>query len=320
MEFILLPLIVFLTLVTLAAMLVSRHDQASQQQMILSRMLPPSSEDLEEEIDIKRAGRGQESAFFGRVISKIRLIQRLEETLWQAGLYIKASDALALMLVLGVAGGAAVVVWSGGLNFSAYVTALLVASLPLIYVLWRKHRRMREFDQQLPEILDMIKSSLDAGHTLQRALQVTVEEFADPASSEIRIVLEQNRLGVPLARSLEYMLQRMPDENLRFLVVAVKIQTEVGSSLAGIVSQLAKTIRDRQRLEMKIRVLTAQPRISGIAAGLMPFVILVGMSFINPESVHMLFHDPTGILLTKVAAVLELLAFLTAYRMMRVEY
>ena len=166
----------------------------------------------------------------------------------------------------------------------------------------------------------MIKSSLEAGHTLQRALQVTVEEFSDPASSEIRIVLEQNRLGVPLARALEYMLARMPDENLRFLVVAVKIQTEVGSSLAGIVAQLAHTIRDRQRLEMKVKVLTAQPRISAVVAGLMPFVILLGMTFVNPDAVHMLFHDPTGIMLTKGAAVLEVLAFYTTYRMMRVDY
>ena len=143
MEFILLPLIVFLTVLTLAVTLVSRHDQVSQQQMILSRMSPPTPEDIAEEIDIKRAGPGQESAFFGNLISKVRLIRRLEENLWQAGLYLKASDAAALMLVLGVAGGAAAMVWGGGLNFPALVIGAAMASSPLIYVLWRKRRRLR---------------------------------------------------------------------------------------------------------------------------------------------------------------------------------
>jgi tight adherence protein B len=164
------------------------------------------------------------------------------------------------------------------------------------------------FDQQLPEILDMIKSSLDAGHTLQRALQVTVEEFADPACSEFRIVLEQNRLGVPLARALEYMLARMPDENLRFMVVAVKIQTEVGSSLAGIISQLAKTVRDRQRLEMKVRVLTAQPRLGALIGGLMPVILLIALTFIHPRAVNMLFHDPAGIKILKTATLFEVVS------------
>jgi tight adherence protein B len=319
MEFLLLPLIVFLAVLTVALVLVSRHDQVSQQQMVLSRMSAPSVEVLED-IDITRLARTPESAFFGYLCSKVRLIRRFEENLWQAGLYFKASDVLALMAVLGLAGGAAGAVWSGGVNFPALVMGVGLALLPLIYVMWRKRRRLREFDQELPEILDMIKSSLDAGHTLQRALQVTVEEFSDPASSEFRIVLEQNRLGVPLARALEYMLARMPDENLRFLVVAVKIQTEVGSSLARIISQLAMTIRDRQRLEMKIRVLTAQPRIGAIAGGLMPFILLLALTFVNPEAVHMLFHDPTGIMLTKAVVVLEVLAFITVYRMMRVDY
>jgi len=256
----------------------------------------------------------------GNLLSKISLIRRLEENLWQAGLYIKASDALALMLVLGLAAGAAGVVWSGSLNFFAFFSAATAASLPLLYIAWRKRRRLRAFDQQLPEILDLIKSSLDAGHTVQRALQVTVEEFADPASSELRIVLEQTRLGVPLARALEYMLARMPDENLSFLVVAVKIQTEVGSSLAAIISQLSKTIRDRQRMEMKVRALTAQPKFGALIGGLMPVFLLVALHFISPAQLTMLFHDPTGIKLTKIVVVLEVLALITISRLTRLDY
>ncbi len=315
----LIPVMVFLAVVILAMALVQRHDRASLQQMVLDRMARPVFEGAEE-VDITRRRPMVESAFIGNLFSKVRLIQRLEERLWQAGLYIKASDALALMLVLGLAGGAAAVVWSGGLNFSAVLSAVAAASLPLFYVAWRRRRRLKAFDRQLPELLDMLRSSLEAGHTLQRALQVAVEEFSDPASSEFRIVLEQNRIGVPLATAMEYMLERVPDENLRFLVVATRIQTEVGSSLAGVIVQLSRTVRDRQRLEMKVRALTAQPRLGALFGALMPVFLLIVMSIFHPEHTRILFHDPTGIRLTKIAVVLEVVSVLVIYRMVGLDY
>ncbi len=318
MDFIL-PLIVFLTVLMLMIVLLRRQDYASQQQMILSRMARPSP-DEDVEVEITRDTRPQESTKVGSLLARLQLIQRLEENLWQAGLYVKASDMLALMLVLGVAGGLAVAVWTGGQTFESVAVGALLGGSPLVYVAWRRRQRLKAFDRQLPEILDLLRSSLNAGHTLQRALQVTVDEFGEPASSELRIVLEQNRLGVPLARALEYMLQRVPDENLRFLVVAVKIQTDVGSSLAGITGQLAKTIRDRQRLEMKVRALTAQPRFSAMIGGLMPVFLVFALSFIAPEHNAILFHDPTGIKLVEAAAVLELLALITISRLTKVDY
>jgi tight adherence protein B len=319
MELLIPAMVVFLAVLMLALAMVRRHDQASLQQMVLGRMSRPVLEDTED-VDITRRRPMVESAFLGNLFSGVRLIRRLEETLWQAGLYIKASDALALMLVLGLAGGAVGALWSGGLNFNALLSAVVAASLPLIYVVWRRRRRLKAFDRQLPEILDMLRSSLEAGHTLQRALQVAVEEFSDPASSELRIVLEQNRIGVPLASAMEFMLERVPDENLRFLVVATRIQTEVGSSLAGIVTQLSKTVRDRQRMEMKVRALTAQPRLGALLGGLMPIFLLIIMSIFHPEHTRILFHDPTGIKLTKIAVVLEVLSALVIYRMVRVDY
>jgi tight adherence protein B len=315
----LIPAMVFLAVLILAIALVQRHDQTSLQQMVLGRMSRPISEDTEE-VDISRRRPMVESAFIGNLFSKIRLVRRLEERLWQAGLYIKASDALALMLVLGLAGGAAGAVWSGGLNFTALLAAAAAASLPLIYVAWRRGRRLKAFDHQLPEILDMLRSSLEAGHTLQRALQVAVEEFSDPASSELRIVLEQNRIGVPLAVAMEYMLERVPDENLRFLVVATRIQTEVGSSLAGIITQLSRTVRDRQRMEMKVRALTAQPRLGALLGTLMPVFLLIVMGIFHPEHTRILFHDPTGIRMTKIAVVLEIISALVIFRMVRLDY
>ncbi len=314
----LLPLLVFVAVMVLGLVIIYRHYYESRKQTI-SQLLRPSLADAPD-IGITRAAPASDSGLFGGLFSRISLVARLQEALWQAGLYTRASEALALMVVLAVAGDAAAALWTGGLSFFTLFCGLLSGLSPLVYINWRRKRRLSAFDQQLPEILDMIKSSLAAGHTLQRALQVTVEQFGEPASSELRIVLEQNRLGVPLARAFEYLLQRMPDENLRFLVTAIRVQTESGSSLADIIGLLSGTIRDRQRVEMKVRTLTAQPRMTALIVGMMPVILLIFLNFFHHDFVAMLLHDPTGQNMLRAAAGLEVAALFIIYRMMGIDY
>jgi len=101
-----------------------------------------------------------------------------------------------------------------------------MASLPIIYIRVRRQRRLKAFAKQLPYALDLIKSSLEAGHTLLRGLQVVVSEFSEPISIEFRSAIEQSRLGLPLPRALEEMLKRVPQDDLRLLVVAVRVQSK----------------------------------------------------------------------------------------------
>jgi tight adherence protein B len=147
-----------------------------------------------------------------------------------------------------------------------------------------------------------------------------VSELADPIGGEFRTVLEQVRLGLPLSRAMEDMLKRVPEEDLRLLLVAVKVQTEVGSSLAAIVARLADVIRTRQRLKLQIRTLTAQARLGGMVVGLLPVVVLVAFYFLQPDYTHALFHDKTGIKILKVAMGLDLMAFFSIRRLVKVRY
>ena len=146
-------------------------------------------------------------------------------------------------------------------------------ALPLAYLRFKRQRRLKAFNQQLPHVLDLIKSSLEAGHSLQRALQVVVAEFGDPIGGELRIVTEQSRIGLPLPRALENMTERIPDEDLALLTVAVTIQSEVGSSLAQIIGRLSELVRVRQRLQLQIHAMTSQSRLSGIVVGLLPVIL-----------------------------------------------
>jgi tight adherence protein B len=199
-------------------------------------------------------------------------------------------------------------------------TALITGSLPILFIQWKKQRRLKAFAAQLPFALDLIKSSLEAGHSLQRALQVLVSEFADPLGGEFRTVLEQNRIGLPLPRALEDMLKRVPEDDLRLLVVAVRVQNEVGSSLAQIVGRLSEIVRIRQRLRLQIKALTAQSRMGGMVVGCLPIVVLFLFSLVQPTYTDQLFHDPTGQKILKFAIGADIMALLTIRRLLRVNY
>jgi tight adherence protein B len=250
---------------------------------------------------------------------RLDLFQKLEESLWQAGIYARIADVLLVILLMFIAGlfvGEAV--WGKEL-FSIAIGAAM-ASLPIIYVRVRRQRRLKAFAKQLPYALDLMKSSLEAGHTLLRGLQVVVAEFADPIGVEFRSAIEQSRLGLPLPRALEEMLKRVPQEDLRLLVVAVRVQSEVGSSLAMILGRLSEIVRTRQRLQQQIKALTAQSKMSGILVGFLPIVMLAAFSVIQPSYTNTLFFDPTGQKILEVACVLDLLAFLSIRKLLKVKY
>jgi len=246
-------------------------------------------------------------------------VLRLEQQMWQAGMYQGAQQALLLMAALAVAGAVLGILISGD-KLIALGAAMTLGIAPLLYIRLKRSRRLKAFMLQLPFALDLLKSTLEAGHTLQRGMQVVEQEFVDPIGGEFRTVVEQTRLGMPVTEALADMLRGVPVDDLRLLVVAVKVQTEVGSSLAQIIARLSDIVRTRQRLFSQIRALTAQSRMSGMVVGVLPLVVLAMFSIVQPTYTQMLFFDPTGKLILKVAMGLDLGAFLLIRRILRVRF
>lgn len=292
-----------------------RGTEVEQQREVARRLTRPE-EDLV--VDVLRRRRPDEGTLLSMVY-RINLLRSLEEAMWQAGMYMRVADVLLVMVLLFGAG-----LFGGNVLFHnmwfATGTAGVLTCLPIMYIQFRKKRRIKAFATQLPFALDLIKSSLEAGHSLQRALQVVVSEFADPLGAEFRTVLEQNRIGLPLPRALEDMLKRVPEDDLRLLVLAVKVQTEVGSSLAQIVGRLSEIVRIRQRLRLQIKALTAQSRMGGIVVGSLPILVLCAFSIIQPGYADKLFFDPTGQKILKFAIGADALAILAIRRLLRVDY
>jgi tight adherence protein B len=145
------------------------------------------------------------------------------------------------------------------------------------------------------------------------------ENSPEPIATELRLVVEQIRLGVGLPDALENMFRRTPEESLGFLVVAVRVQAEVGSGIAEILDRVTDTIRDRQRLQQEIRTLTAQTRMSGMIVSALPFALLALFSLVRPDYTRPLFYDPLGIKMLEGAIVLDAVAMLLMHRMVQVD-
>jgi tight adherence protein B len=263
----------------------------------------------------RRPAEGGLQALFHR----LDVTRWLEQSMWEAGIYTRISDLLLIMVLLFGTGEVI-----AGTLLDAPLLALgcgvALAALPVPYIRFRRRRRLRQFTDQLPFVLDLLKSLLEAGHSLLRGLQVVVKEFDDPIRGEFATVLEQTSLGLPLSRALQDMGRRVPQEDLQLLVVAVRVQAEVGSSLGQIIGRLSEIMRTRQRLRAQIRALTAQSRMSGIIVGLLPAFVMAAFSVIQPDYALALFRDPTGIRMLEAAVVLDTLALITIHRLVQVKY
>jgi tight adherence protein B len=284
----------------------------------IARRMAPLPEDNPEDVNITRQVRKPEEGLL-TFLYRTNLLRSLEQSIWQAGLYMRTSEMMLIIVLMFMAGGTVTKLIFGDALF-ALGGAAVGASLPIFYLRFRRRRRLKAFGAQLPHALDLLRSSLEAGHSLLRGMQVVVQEFGEPLGSEFRTMLEQTRIGLPLPRALSELLKRVPEDDLRLLVVAVRVQAEVGSSLAAIIGRLSEIVRTRQRLRLQIKALTAQSRMGGMIVGLLPVIVLGAFSLIQPGYTHVLFHNPTGLKILKAAAIMDISALLIIKRMLRVDY
>ncbi len=245
------------------------------------------------------------------------LLRPLDRWLAQGGVKIPAARFVLLAVLMGAATTAAAALWVDKPMAGLY--GLAAAALPVGYVYVERRRRLVTFSQQLPYVLDFLRSALSAGHTLLRGVQMATENSPEPIATELRLVVDQIQLGSSLAEALDNMFRRVPEESLGFLVAAVRVQSEVGSSISEILDRVTDSIRSRQRLQQEIRTLTAQARMSGMIVAALPFVLLGLFALIRPNYVAPLFNTALGIRMLEAAIGLDIAAFLVIRRMIRVD-
>jgi len=171
----------------------------------------------------------------------------------------------------------------------AIVGLLVGARVPRIYIGVMANRRMRAFDNQLSDTLNLWVNALRSGYSVLQAMEAIATELPPPVSVEFERVVQEVRLGLSVSQALDNMYRRVPSEDLDLVITAVNIQRDVGGNLAEILDTISFTIRERVRIKGEIRTLTAQGRISGWIISLLPVILGFILYLINPEYVSQLW-------------------------------
>ncbi|GAB3035411.1 hypothetical protein GCM10011376_18850 [Nocardioides flavus (ex Wang et al. 2016)] len=227
---------------------------------------------------------------------------RISQRLAGAGSALTASEWL--LLHAGIAVGAALVCFVLGGGGLAVLGLVLGIVGPWLYLKIRHSRRLNRFNGQLAETLGLMAGGLQAGLSLPQAVDSVVREGNEPMAGELRRALVEQRLGVDITDALEGVGQRMDSEDFNWIVMAIRIQREVGGNLAEILHTVADTLREREYLRRQVKALSAEGRLSGyILTGLPPLVGLY-MTWANPEYIKLLYTTLPGYIMLGLAAVL----------------
>lgn len=217
-------------------------------------------------------------------------IARLVE---QAG-YGFPAYRLVVLTVLLMLGGGALGWWFTRHPAVAGLATVIGAVLPIAQVIQLRTRRMRLFEEQLPEAMDMMARALRAGNPLAETFKFVSEEMDDPIAKELGTTWSHLNYGVNLRASFEDLIQRMPSTSLRAMATAVLVQRETGGNLAEILDKISAVLRQRFRFQRRVRSLTAEGRMSAWVLILMPFALAILLSVSSPAYLPMLIHEPLG--------------------------
>ncbi|MFI2708051.1 type II secretion system F family protein, partial [Nocardioides sp. CER28] len=168
---------------------------------------------------------------------------------------------------------------------------------PWVYLGLRRRRRQKAFGKALPDTLQLISGSLAAGLSLAQAMDTVVNDGVEPVAGEFRRVLVETRLGVSLEDALEGVAERLESKDFTWVVMAIRIQRQVGGNLAELLDTVAATMREREYLRRQVGALAAEGKLSAIVLGLLPPLFVVYLTLTNWNYVSPLFTDIRGILM-----------------------
>lgn len=168
--------------------------------------------------------------------------------------------------------------------------AVLAYIIPGFFVFRSVQKRQKLFQSQLLDTLTLIRGAVGAGYSFQQALNVIVQEMASPTSDEFRQVRKEVELGLPLARALTNMANRMESDDFLFVVTVVNINAQVGGNLTVILNVVIETIRQRIYLFSEMRSLTAYASFAGYLLTLMPFATIAALAVLSPGYWEQLFQ------------------------------
>jgi tight adherence protein B len=254
--------------------------------------------------------------WFSEAMESIPNGANLELLLYRAGMPTTLFRFILFTLLMGGIGYMTLTVFADPVRGSLGV---LFGFVPYFVVRSKANRRMRKFEEQLPEGLELLTRSLRAGHGLSAGFALVGEEMEDPIGTEFGIVAEEVRFGLDIRDALDNLARRVDNEDLPYFTTAVLIQRQTGGNLAELLDKLSSLIRERHQFNGKVRALTAQGR--GAAAFLacwLPFITGV-VWYTSPNYLEPLFENAWGHMVIAAAVIMDVAGYFIARRIADVQ-
>jgi tight adherence protein B len=216
--------------------------------------------------------------------------------------------------------GAALGNWWIAPGLLGWLPGLALGFVPYLYLLQKRKRRSRRFAELLPEAIDLMSRGLRAGQALPATIETVAQECDDPVRSEFRRAADEQSFGLPFREALLNLSHRVPVPDLQFLVTAILVQKETGGNLAQILDKTSRLLRERIRVVGQMRIRTAQGRLTGGVLMGLPFVIFMGMNFLNPGYGKVLFETPLGQKMLTYASIMMVAGILLIRKIVNVRF
>ena len=281
------------------------------------RLMSGGIDDPREQVSILKQRRYSRGEWFDALLQRMRLAHAIDRALLQSGLRWSVAQFIGATLG-GLLLALVVLQLRPAPLLAKVVLSVLFMSVPYILLRRARSARLIKIEEQLPEAADFLARAMRAGHSFTNVLQMVGTELPEPLSGEFRAAHEEVNYGVPMNEALYNLADRIPLTDMRYLVIAVVIQRESGGNLAEILGNISHIIRERLKLIGKVRVLSAEGRMSAWVLGLMPFCMMLFMMIANPKYVSVLWTDPMGIKMLWWGAAMILIGVLWIRRLIHI--
>ncbi len=294
MLLLLFTLLTTVCLVCILAVLPNKDRQeALEKRFKMITALRPAEIDTSTDPTFLESKQGYTRTSLEHSLNKLRLAEQMRMLVLQSGLSLRFSRLVVLTFVSFLTGGLLTAVFQRGF-FTSLLGATVFSTFPIVFLHIKRKRRIARFEAALPDAIDLMARSLRAGHSVSAAMEIVAERCAEPLAAEFAQVSQQQRLGIMFRDSVLELANRVPSQDLRFLITGMLVQRESGGDLTDILDGARKVIADRLRIAGKVRVYSAQGRFTGWVLSLLPFVLLLLMDLLNPGYTQLLFTDSRG--------------------------
>ena len=311
----------FLTFLLALDTLLGRRAQRRRKRALADRMFAPAPFDPK----LRPSGRRGPLAWIPDPVTFAaenaipgQLSGRVAGALERAGWAVRPGEFVAVCVGAAVVGGA-----FGAVVMPIHVVGLLLGvvtgAIPRLLLSRATDRRQRAFQEQLPDLLTVLSTSLRAGHSFMQALDTVTREAEEPAASEFTRIVTEIRLGRPTDDSLLAGADRMGSDDFRWTAMAINIQRQVGGNLAEVLETVADTCREREMIRRQVRVLSAEGRLSVSILVALPFLLTGYLLVVNPKYLLTLVHEPIGIMLIGTAGLLMFVGLLWMRKIVRID-